>query len=156
MATPPLRVWSSPRFLLVSQGILAYHLLLYFCGILDVQRFGHVYLLAGLVAALLVTAIQPWFAARGVEAAEPSAAATPVPPTPGRYLALALLWFGALWLLLRALEWVSTALTGSSRWPASSPMMAVGLAAIVLVAVLLMAWLHLRLWRRLERQQRRS
>ncbi|MDZ3822057.1 MAG: hypothetical protein U0S76_00470 [Pseudoxanthomonas sp.] len=155
MSTSGTRAWSSPRFLLVAQGILAYHLILYFCGVLDVQRLGHVYFLAGLIAALLVTVGQPWFAVARVEA-PPSPGTTPVPPSPGRYLALAVAWFGILWLLLRLLEWVSTALTGAARWPASSLPVSAGLAGLVLVVVLLMAWGHLRLWRRLARGQQRT
>lgn len=153
MSTSPFPAWSSPRFLLLSQGILAYHLLLYFCGVLDVQRFGHVYFLAALAAALLVTATQPGFAVRAAQPPMPSAGSPVVPPSPGRYLLLAVAWFGVLWLLLRALEWVSATLTGESRWPASSLAVTVGLAATVAASVLLMAWVHLRRWRRLERER---
>lgn len=83
MSTSPFPAWSSPRFLLLSQGILAYHLLLYFCGVLDVQRFGHVYFLAALAAALLVTATQPGFAVRAAQPPMPSAGSPVVPPARG-------------------------------------------------------------------------
>ncbi len=135
-------------FALVFYAITWFYLLLYFCGVLDVQRYGGVYALALLAATLIAALTSPYRAApRWPDAPTPDA--PPAPPRLPAYAAIAAVGFVTLWLALRVLEWISVALTGASRWPVSSLTGLLVVAAIAIAGAAGLALLHRRAYRKL-------
>jgi hypothetical protein len=147
--------WST--LALVFSGIMWFYLLLYFCGVLDVRRYGGVYALAMLVAVLIATLTSPWRAAPRWDAEPtPDTPADKRPPRPPRlldYAGMAVVGFIGLWTVLRLLEWISVGLTGAVRWPVSSLTGVLAVAAIALASAAAFAVLHLFAWRKLSKSE---
>jgi hypothetical protein len=142
--TPNGSVWSTLS--LVFYGVLWFKLILYFSGVMDVQRYGGVYALALFAATLIATFTSPYRASpRWHDAATLN---RPVqPPRLLTYVGMAGMVFVLVWLLARIMEWISLSLTGAARWPVSNLSGVLVVAAVAVISTSVFALMHVRLYR---------
>ncbi len=145
--------WST--LALVFSGILWFYLLLYFCGVLDVRRYGGVYALALFAATLIATFTSPYRASPRWQD-EAMLERPPQRPRLRTYAAMAGVVFVAIWLVARAMEWISLSLTDAVRWPVSGLPGVLVVAAVALVGTGLFALTHLLVYRKHVRSRSRG
>lgn len=151
-ADAPTRGATGHRFLnafsLCFMAVMTYHLILHAAGLSDPRSHGLVYALALFASAAAAAWLSPFTVAERWPADAPPPA-HPRPPRLRFYAGFALLCFATFWALLRLLEAVAVASTGQAPWPVSGLTGTAVLAAATLAGTGMLAWLHLRMYRRL-------
>lgn len=143
------RTYFLNSFTLCFSTSLWFYLVLFAAGLVDVREHGLILALAAFAAAAAGALTSPFVAVARERVDDEQEQGAPRAPSARFYTAHAVVWFVAMWGVLRALEAVSVHLGTEARWPVSGLSGTLVVAAVALFGTLFLAGWH---WLRYRRE----